>query len=88
MSSKSSARIACTLWLCLYLAWYWISPWLQTRWNHPDEAAWLGLFLLPTTILGGATGLMACLKPNRRTVPLFAFLTIAHSLVGLGIHPR
>ena len=80
-------RQACGGWLLLHLSWYWISPWLHSTWSHHDEAAWVGLFLLPTLVLGGLAGLIACIKPEKWTCGIFALLSLAHLMIGFGFHP-
>ena len=81
-------RFLCAAWLTLYMAWVWIAPSLLEARGHREDAAWVGLFFIPTMEIGALIGGLTIWRPKWYTVIPFAICTFVHAAFGMGNFPH
>lgn len=85
---KLLPRWFAVLMLATHLTWFWVAPAIQERMGHPDEAAWVGMYLVPSGCVGFVLGLFFIAKPTRYTASWFLLVFAVHLAIGFGYHPH
>jgi hypothetical protein len=74
--------------LVLFVTLWAMAPCYHEWAHHPDEAAWVRMFMAPSGLLGMVLCLINLKAKNKYLMAAIYVVLLIHILIGLGLHPR